>query len=337
MANKNIVLGLIIAVLVLGGVWYFVSTGGQAKPTETISPEVAKVKIAYLGNSVNALPLYLAVDKGYFTEAGLEVEVVKFEAPNQILDALIAGNVDFGAPSTAMGITAITQTKNPNTLKIFALNGGAFPNNVDNVLLAKKDSPISAIKDLQGKKLGTLPGIQFRTIAKHILTTEGLEIDKDVSIVELAVPLQLQALISGQIDAVLTLEPVRVIGQSKNSVKDLVSGPITKYVADPWYGGGGVVPVKFSQTNPNTTKKVIAVFDRAIKEINSNPDASRQYLKNYTPLNDEQTKVVPLDIWKMYTDFTESDVTALQKFFDIFAQYKVIDNKIDVRQIIYSK
>lgn len=337
MKNKNIVFGLIIAVLVLGGVWYFVSTGQQAAPTETSAPEVVKVKIAYLGNSVNALPLYLAVDKGYFTEAGLEVEPVKFEAPNQILDALIAGNVDFGAPSTAMGITAISQAKNPDTLKIFALNGGTFPNNIDNVLLAKKDSPVFAIKDLKGKKLGTLPGIQFRTIAKHILATEGLEIDKDVTIVELAVPLQLQALISGQIDAVLTLEPVRVIGESKNSVKDLVRGPMIKYIADPWFGGGGVVSVKFCQINPNTTKKVIAVFDRAIKEINSNPDALRQYLKNYTPLNDEQIKVVPLDIWKMYADFNDSDIIALQKFFDIFAQYKVIDNKIDARQIIYSK
>lgn len=329
MQNKYII-WLVVAVLIVGGVWYFASQDNEVGPLET-----TKVKIAYLP-VVQALPLYLAIDKGYFAEVGLEVEPVKFEAPNQILDALIAGNVDFGSPSTAMGITAISQAKNPDTLKIFALNGGTGPNHIDNILLVKNDSSISTIQDLKGKKLGILPGIQFRTIANHIFTTEGLVIDKDVTIVELAVPLQLQALITGQIDAVLTLEPVKVIGKSKNAVKDLVEGPMIKYIADPWYGGGGVVSVKFTQANPNTTKKVISVFDRAIKEINSNPDATRQYLKTHTPLNDEQIKVVPLPIWKMYTDFGDSDIIALQKFFDIFAQYKVIENKVDARQIIYT-
>lgn len=295
-----------------------------------------KVKIAYLASSAQALPLFLAINKGYFSQTGLEVEPVKFEAPNQIIDALISGNVDFGSPSTAMGITAISQAKNPNTLKIFALNGGTEPNNIDNVLLVKNDSAISKINDLQGKKLGILPGIQFRTIAQHILTTEGLAMDKDVTIVELAIPLQLQALMTGQVDAVLTLEPVKTIGKSQNVVKDLVLAPMDKYIADPWYGGGGVVSVKFAQANPNATKKIISVFNKATKEINSNPDAARQYLKSYTPLNDEQIKVMPLPIWKMYTDFTESDISALQKFFDIFAQYKVIDNKVDARKMIYA-
>jgi NitT/TauT family transport system substrate-binding protein len=329
MQNKTII-GLVIAVLVVGGIWYFASNKQEVKL------ETTKIKIAYLASSAQALPLYLSIDKGYFNDAGLEVEPVKFEAPNQIIDALIAGNVDFGSPSTAMGITAISQAKNPNTLKIFALNGGTAPNNIDNVLLVKKDSTISTIQDLKGKKLGTLPGIQFRTIAQHILSTENLTVDKDVTIFELAIPLQLQALITGQIDAVLTLEPVKVIGKSQNAVKDLVIAPMDQYIADPWYGGGGVVSVKFSENNPNTTKKVIAVFDKAINEINANPDLARQYLKNYTPLNDQQIKDMPLPIWKTYTDFKESDISALQKFFDIFAQYKVIENKVDARQLLYS-
>lgn len=329
MQNKTIT-GLVIAILVIVGIWYIASQKSEVGPLET-----TKVKVAYLP-VVSALPLYLAIEKGYFTEAGLEIELVKFEAPNQIIDALIAGNVDFGSPGTATGMVAITQVKIPDTLKIFALNGSRSRNDVADVLLIKNDSEISTIQDLRGKKLGILPGIQFRTIAQHILSTEGLTINKDVTIVELAVPLQLQALISGQIDAVLTLEPVGVIGKSQNTVKSLVEGPMIKYIADPWYGGGGVVSVKFAQENPNTAEKVIAVFNKAIQEININPDATRRYLKNYTALNDEQIKIVPLQIWKIYTDFQESDIVALQKFLDIFVQYKVIENKVDASQLIYA-
>jgi NitT/TauT family transport system substrate-binding protein len=329
MKNKLLAIMVVIIGLFLGGTIYFSVQNNNHS-------ETTKVKIAYLANSVNALPLYLSIEKGSFSKSGLEVEAVKFEAPNQILDALISGQVDFGSPSTAMGITAITQSKNPNTLKIFALNGSQSPNNSDNALLIKSDSNISSIKELRGKKLGILPGIQFRTIAQHILDIEGLSIDKDVTLVELAIPLQLQALTTGQIDAVLTLEPVRSIGMDKKIVKDLVVDPINKYVADPWYGGGGVVSVNFAKANPNTTNKVISVFDEAIKEINSDPNNSRQYLKKYTPLNDEQIKLVPLPIWKSLSHIQESDLIALQRFLDIFTQQKIIENRIEVRQLLYS-
>ena len=328
--KTKIIFFLAIIVLVVGGDWYYLSHKNKNKTTEDI-----KIKIGYLPVA-NALPLYLAIDKGYFSEVGLKVEPIKFESPNQIVDALIAGNIEFSSPSTGMGVTAVSQAKNPNTLKVFALNGGAGPNNIDNVFLIKKDSVISSVNDLKGKKVGIIPGIQWKILAQHIFDTEGLAVDKDVTIVELALPMQLQALAMRQIDALLTLEPTKVIGESQDAVRDLVVGPMMKYIADPWWGGGGVVSVEFAINNRETTKKVIAVFDRSIKEITADPDSSRQYLKNYTPLTEEQTKLVPLPIFKMYTDFQDSDMAALQKFFDIFAQYKVIDNKVDARQLIYS-
>lgn len=327
--RNRLIPGLVVLVLLIGGVLYYTSQKKQPEQSET-----TKVKIAYLAKSVQALPLYIAIEKKYFKEAGLEIKPVGFDAPNQIIDALISGKADFAAPSTGTGITAISQAKNPNTLKIFALNGGKGPNNIDNVFLIKKDSTISGIQQLRGKKLGILPGIQFRTIARYILDKEGMTVDKDVIIIELALTLQLQALLTGQIDAVLTLEPIKTIGESKNAVKDLVAMPLNKYIADPWYGGGGVVSTKFMQNNPITTKKVLAAFDKSIKDIKLNPNASRKYLKNYTPLNDAQIKEVPLDDWKMYMDFQKSDIDALQKFFDIFTRFKVIDNKVDAAKLI---
>lgn len=330
MKNKLVFLVAVI-VLLLSGFWY---VGKQKEEVKSV--EANKVKIAYLP-VVQALPLYLALEKGYFKEAGIEAQPVKFEAPNQIIDALLSGQVDFGSPSTAMGITAISQAKKPNTLKIFALNGGVTPNNIDNVLLVRKNSGLMSVKDLKGAKLGILPGIQFRTIVRHILKTEGIDMDKDVDIVELAVPLQLQALASGKIDAVLSLEPVGVIGRSKEIARDLVLWPINKYISDPWYGGGGVVNAKFADNNPDITEKVLRVFDKAIKEIGSDPESARKFLKNYTPLTKEQIESVPMPIWKMYTGFVDSDVKALQKFFDIFIRYGVIKERVEARSLIYSR
>jgi NitT/TauT family transport system substrate-binding protein len=319
-----------VVVLLIGGMWYL----RPHTPKPEVPTETTKVTIAYVPVA-QALPLYLALEKGYFQEAGLTVEPVKFEAPNQLIDALIAGTVDMASPSAATGIALISQTKNPGTINIFALNGGFVPDRSDNALLVRDDSTLRTVAELRGKKLGILPGIQFRTVAKHILATEGLDSEKDVTLVELAVPLHLQALQSNQVDAVLTLEPVRTIGLNQKLVKDLVVSPMTTYIANPWYGGGGMMNTAFAEKNPNTTQKVLAVFDRAIDEINEHPDAARQYLVNYTPLSAELAAQVPLPIWKMYNDFTDSDITALQTFFDIFEQYKVINQRVDANTLIY--
>jgi NitT/TauT family transport system substrate-binding protein len=310
----------------------FVLVGCNSNPISQ-NNETTAVKIAYLP-VVQGLPMYLAIEKGYFQDAGIEVEAVKFDSPNLIIDALLSGQVDLGSPSTATGITAITQIKKPNSLKIFALNGGNYEI-INDVLITQKDSNLETIKDLKGKRLGIIPGIQFRTIAKHILEQNNLTVD-DVKIIDIGPPLQVQALAQGQVDAVLTLEPIRTIAIKKGIGKDLVTVPMSRYIGSPWYGGGGVVNVEFAQNNPNTTEKIMNIFNKATDELNANPDEARQYLKNYTALDDELIMEVPLPIYKMYKDFNQEDLDSLQQFFDIFYTHSVIDEKADVQKIIYS-
>jgi NitT/TauT family transport system substrate-binding protein len=46
---------------------------------------------------------YVAIEEKLFEKACIEIESVKMEAPNQIIDALIAERADFGAPGAAAG------------------------------------------------------------------------------------------------------------------------------------------------------------------------------------------------------------------------------------------
>ena len=109
-----------------------------------------------------------------------------------------------------------------------------------------------------------------------------------------------------------------------------------KYVANPFYGGAGAVRVEFAAQNPNTTKKVLSIFQRAINEINENPNVARQYLKGNTPLDDSAIAQVPISRFKMYNDLTQNDINAIQKFYGIFSTYRVIDGKMDFKNLIYS-
>lgn len=299
------------------------------------SAEIITVKIANLP-VVQGLPVYLAIEKGYFKDAGLEVELVKFEAPNQIIDALLQGRVDFASPSGAMGITGIADFKNPGKLQIYAAAGGDDVIQND-AILVKSDSIINTWQDLKGKKIGIVAGsIQWRTIAHYVLSQNGLEADKDITLVELALGLQAQALATDQVDALLGIEPIPTIVKSKGLGKEIVSHVTTRYIANPFYAGAGIVRVDFAQQHPNTTSKIFAILQRAITEINQDPNTARQYLKGYTALDDVAIAQVPISRFKFYSDFTQDDIDATQKFYDIFSSLNVVDGKMDFQKLLYS-
>ena len=324
-----IIVGVIV-VLIICGIWFANSKKQQ------VSLETTKVKIAYL-SVVNTLPMALAIEKGYFKDAGIDVEAVKFEAPNQIVDAMMQDKVDFIA-SAVTAVGAIADSKNPGKMKIFSVSGGTreVPNED---LLVAASSTISSYKDLKGKKIAIMAGsIQWKIAAKDILAKNGLDMDKDVTIVELANGLQIQALASKQVDAILlALEPLPTIGVNSSVAKILVKGPAENLIADPFYPGAGWVNTAFAKANPQTTKLVISILDKATKEIVSNPVASRVYLKGYTTLTDDLIYKVPMTVFKSCEDLTAKDKSALQAFLDIYSTYKVVDAKINLENLLYCK
>src|SRR3989344_803669 len=117
---KHTWITIIIAVVLLTACGSYTGTSENEK-----SPERTDVKIAYLPVT-QGLPLYLAIEKGYFKDAGIDVEAIRVDSPNLILNMLVSGQVDFGAPSTAAGITAVAEYANPGKLKIFAVGGSSL-------------------------------------------------------------------------------------------------------------------------------------------------------------------------------------------------------------------
>lgn len=249
---------------------------------------------------------------------------------------LLQGHVDMSSPSGATGIIGIADVNDPGKVKIYALGGGDDVVQND-AILVKTNSAIKTIADLKGKKLGIVAGsIQWRTIARAILAKNNLVADQDMTLVELPLGLQAQALEAGQIDALFGIEPIPTIVKAKGIGREIVDHATTKQIADPFYAGAGIIRADFAKQNPHTTKKVLEVMKRAIDEVNLHPDDARQYLKGYTPLDESSLAHVPISRFKFYTDFTPHDMDAVQTFYDIFSEFKVVDKKIDFQTLIYS-
>jgi NitT/TauT family transport system substrate-binding protein len=334
--NEKIKLGIIaiVALILLVALIGFVSPSISGAFTLSGQKETTIVRMGSLP-VIHGLPVYYAIEKGYFKEAGIDLQLIKMEAPNQIVDGIMQGNLDFTSTSGPAGISAVADFKNPGKMKIYSLSGGD-KNSPGESILVPKDSNIKKISELSGKKLGIIGGsLQWKMLAVHILAQNNLVADKDVTLVEIPIGSHVTAIASGQVDALLTIEPSVTIITSKNAGKILQSGPLEETLSDPFYPGAGIVSTKFAKENPITTQKVIEIIKRANSEINSNPFEARKYLKGYTALGDDLIQKVPLALIKTCGEITAKDIEGLQKFHDIFTDYNAIDGRINTNSIMY--
>ena len=150
---------LVVTILML----FLVLAAGSAFGAE-------KVTIGHL-RVVPSLPTYVAMEKGFFADEGLEVELVPFQSGTAIIDALVAGRIDANCMSAITGHWFAAQTV-PDKFKIFLVYGA--DSNVDNTfaVVVKKDSPLKDLKTLEGKKVGTFPGATSVALARAIIRTQ---------------------------------------------------------------------------------------------------------------------------------------------------------------------
>src|SRR5260221_8633927 len=109
----------------------------------TTSP--VKVRIGYL-NITASLPLFVAEEKGFFAEEGIQYDASPLATSNQLVDAVVAGNVEMFPESSAAPVLAV-QLQSPGRLKIFSASAITKSAPFD-AILVKDSSPITKLSDL---------------------------------------------------------------------------------------------------------------------------------------------------------------------------------------------
>ena len=167
----------------------------QATPTSTPTPEVVKVKLAldWYPNA-NHAGLYMALEKGYFAEQNLEVEMYTPVDPTTVNQTVAAGADDFGI--NYQPDLLIARSQGVPVVSIVGLVQHPL-----NSVQTLKSAGISRPSDLVGKKVG-YPGIPTNeplldTMLKADGVAEGLDA---VELVNVGFNLA-EALINGTVDA----------------------------------------------------------------------------------------------------------------------------------------
>jgi NitT/TauT family transport system substrate-binding protein len=254
------------------------------------------------------------------------------EAPNQIIDALIAERADFGPPGAAAGIAMIAESKFPGKLKIFGLQGGGIAvNRINDGLIVKPDSTIKSFADLRGKTLGHVPGIQWRTISRFMIRAAGLDPDKDVTLVDLAVAMQVPAVVGGTVDATLSLEPVGSIAVASGKAKRAMVNPVAAAIADPFYSGASILTTKFLKERPLVARRVVEVIDRATDLVNADFEKYKTAIPNYTPIKEDQLSFLAQPYLRGFKDLDDTDIKSYQALVDVFIKEGVLVGPLNVR------
>jgi NitT/TauT family transport system substrate-binding protein len=278
---------------------------------------------------------YVAVEEKLFEKACIQIDSQKMESPNLIIDALVGGRADFGPPGAAAGIAMLAESKFPGTFKVFGLQGGGIKVNlINDGLIVKKDSTIKSFADLKGKTLGHVPGIQWRTISRYLVRKAGLDPDKDVKLVDLAVGMQVPAVVSGSVDATLSLEPVGSIAVASGDAKRAVTNPCSADISDPFYSGAAVLTTKFLHERPDVARRVVQVIDEATDMVNADFDKYKSIIPEYTAIKPAQLALLAKPYLRPFHDLNEIDMNSYQAFVDVFAKEGVLTTPINVREKI---
>jgi NitT/TauT family transport system substrate-binding protein len=279
--------------------------------------EPLKAKIGVLRLSSSA-PVFIAQDKGYFREAGLDIELKFFDAAQPIAVATTSGDVDFGVTAFTAGLYNLA---GKGTLKVIGGMSrekagfpliGYFASN--NAFAAGLKTP----KDLAGKRVAvTQVGSSFHYSLGLLADKYGFKL-ADVKVLPLQSLSNAAAALKGEtVDAALL--PV----STARTLIDAGGAKLLGWAGDetPWQLGAVFASTKTLADKPLVTK-LLGVLARADREHHDVILAS--VADGKAPIN-ETTKPL-LEIIAKYTNLPVEQVVGNCAYIDP-------DGKLDVRNV----
>lgn len=256
-----LLIGIILAGTLLSGC-------GEAKINNEKELQNVRLTLGYIPN-IQFAPIYVSIDKGYFKEAGFEVELEYGNEADAV--ALIgAGQQTFAIASGEQVLLARAQG-----LPITYV--AAWYHNYPVGVVAFKDRQINKPEDMQGKAIG-IPGLYGASYIgfKALLLNAGLT-EEDVNLLSIGFN-QVEALVSDQAEAsviYIANEPV-VLRSQGYDVSMIRVADYLQLVAN-----GLVTNEDMVENDPETVTAFIDAMLKGIHDTIEDPDAAFEISKKY--------------------------------------------------------
>jgi len=260
-----------------------------AAPTQVVK---IRLPVGYIPN-VPFAPMYEALEKGYFQQAGLDV-TLDYSMETDAVALVGAGQTSFAVASGEQVLLARAQG-----LPIVYVTAWfqQYPVGVS----ASLDQNIQKPADLKGKKIGVpmLSGASYIGL-RALLDAGGLK-ESDVTL-DIVGFNQVEALVAGREQAVVTYvnnEPLQLQAQG-HPVNTLRVADYLQLI-----GNGLITNENTIQQNPDLVRRMAGAFVKGIQAVLADPAGAyaicQKYVPNLTQADEtvqKQVLTASLDLWK---------------------------------------
>jgi len=320
-------LALAVAVLLIFGVFSV-----QAEET----PE--KVTVIYGGSSwLGHYPAWVGIEKGLFKNHGLGVLFQNFYASSGRMGSLVAGDLDVASTGSISAIALMASGS-----KGFMAFGTQDSYATVEGIIAK--DAIKSVQDLKGKRLAAPFASSAHVLVLDILEQNGLDPEKDLTLINLKVNEMPAAMGSGEIDACAAWTPHfnKLLNMPGNHllVNDTEFSLYKKFKLGP---GPDllVVRTEFAEKYPNTCKAFVTGYFEAVDMLINEPEECAKVLVKLTNLSMEDQLAVLKDITWIKGDEQKElmvepgkFVTGMQQLAEFLVKHEQIDEAPEVEEWI---
>ena len=169
---------------------------------------VDKVKVG-TGGSASDAPFYIAQDKGFFKDEGLEVDLIVLDSGAKVIAPLGTGELDVGSGALSVGFwNAMLRGVR---FRIVADRGHTEKGYLYQTVFMRKDlmdsGQVKTLKDIKGKRMGfAAQGVTSLSLMNEMAKLAGISYD-DMTPVYLSFPQQIAALQNKALDGSFLIEP----------------------------------------------------------------------------------------------------------------------------------
>jgi NitT/TauT family transport system substrate-binding protein len=207
--------------------------------------------------------------RGLDTKNGFELDIKAYPSISAFYAAFATGETDalIGGPTI---LQKLYQEGVP--LRIF---GTAFT--LSDLVVFAKDSSIKSLADLKGKQLAAdMGGSQFQVL-KIYANAKGLELGKDITVVNANFAIARAQLEAGRVEAALVIEPIASIILKQNPDWKMIFNGATGWKEITGQDGWEIVPALRADAIarvPNAPKMLLAALQDVAKVLHNDTDAA---------------------------------------------------------------
>ncbi len=201
-STRSRLLAALLAVVVM-------ATAGCSGSDDSEESSTPSIKVNEFPGTLFSLPLHVAIEKGFFEEAGVSVETVPTKDGPTAVAAIVSGDLDLASNSTEAWLPLIADQGRKFQAASNLINSRQM------AIVVKNGSPIphagqypDAVEDLEGMTVGVaaLGGVPQRII-ESLMAEAGMSKDAVEFVAVGAAAVALPALEQGQVDALAAYEP----------------------------------------------------------------------------------------------------------------------------------